>query len=192
MLPETDVRLTTNKAHQAARLALARRWEATLKYGHRQSMTETLTLTLSFASRRRAQLKYREKQRQQREDDRRTIEELSARVEALETERAELSRRNQLLTSVAAIKEAQSPAQPEAVNVVVGSVSRHPSAVGNRSGRAGGCQCCGGSGRHFPPLAGGQPDCMIVEAQLGGAWPGSGCDMSHARDRQRMAAIRFP
>jgi hypothetical protein len=34
-------------------------------------------------------------------------------------ERAELSRRNQLLTSVAAIKEAQRPAQPTPSNLVV-------------------------------------------------------------------------
>ena len=68
---------------------------------------------------RRAQLRYREKQRQQREDDRRTIEELSARVAALETDRAELARRNALLTSVAAIKEAQNPVQPPPVNATV-------------------------------------------------------------------------
>ena len=69
--------------------------------------------------RRRAQLRYREKQRQQRDDDRRTIEELSARVAALETQSAELARRNQLLTSVAAIKEAQTPVQPQPANAAV-------------------------------------------------------------------------
>jgi len=68
---------------------------------------------------RRAQLRYREKQRQQRDDDRRTIEELSARVAALETQSAELARRNQLLTSVAAIKEAQNPVQPQTANDMV-------------------------------------------------------------------------
>ena len=83
---------------------------------------------------RRAQLKYREKQRQQREDDKRTIEELSTRVAALEVERAELSRRNQLLTSVAAIKEAQSPAQPTPANLVVSMCRDNVSPAGHQIG----------------------------------------------------------
>ena len=57
-------------------------------------------LTLSHAERRRAYLKYRDRQRLQKEEDRRTIEELHSRLSQLECERSDLERRVELLQKV--------------------------------------------------------------------------------------------
>ena len=49
---------------------------------------------------RRAYLKYRDRQRLQKEEDRRTIEELHSRLSQLECERSDLERRVELLQKV--------------------------------------------------------------------------------------------
>ena len=49
---------------------------------------------------RRAYLKYRDRQRLQKEEDRRTIEELHSRLKHLECERSDLEKRVELLQKV--------------------------------------------------------------------------------------------
>ena len=78
---------------------------------------------------RRAQAKYRQRQKEQAERDRHTIEGLNARLAALEMDRDQLARRNDLLQKVAAIKESEpAPAvlATDHVEVCLASFFRDP------------------------------------------------------------------
>ena len=59
-----------------------------------------LTARVPVPMHRRAYLKYRDRQRLQKEEDRRTIEELHSRLKQLECERSDLKRRVDLLQKV--------------------------------------------------------------------------------------------
>ena len=63
-------------------------------------MTPSAEHEVCTPDRRRAYLKYRDRQRLQKEEDRRTIEELHLRLETLECERSDLERRVELLQKV--------------------------------------------------------------------------------------------
>ena len=57
-------------------------------------------MTEASAARRRAYQRYRERQKQQKEDDKRTIEAMDRQIQTLQAERAELAHRIEMLQKV--------------------------------------------------------------------------------------------